>query len=174
MLSAVATQRRSLRHCFDLLKKRPIVLDRGRREPFSARRPVPALGLSFPQASCERRRPVRGLLSVPNTRLREPKGCAVGSALIVANDALASRSFMGAGNPLGRLRSPARRVCMPVAIAVLDLTSARIVQVDQMTRSDGDLAVTAGDVEHVGGLAQAGMSRPQRPHESLTSRNACA
>ena len=63
---------------------------------------------------------------------------------------------------------------MPAAIAVFYLARAGIVQVDQMIWSDGHLAVTSRDVEHVGGLAQAGMSRPQRPHKSLTRWDACA
>ena len=63
---------------------------------------------------------------------------------------------------------------MPAAIAVFDLARAGIVQVDQMIWSDGHLAVPPRDVEHVGGLAQAGMFCPQRPHESLTHRDAGA
>ena len=63
---------------------------------------------------------------------------------------------------------------MPAAIAVFYLARAGIVQVDQMIWSDGHLAVPPGDVEHVGGLAQAGMFCPQRPHESLTLRDAGA
>ena len=63
---------------------------------------------------------------------------------------------------------------MPATIVVLDLAHVRIVQINQMTWSDGHLAVTSRDVEHVGRLAQTGMSRPQRPHESLTRWDACA
>src|ERR1700694_1545849 len=56
---------------------------------------------------------------------------------------------------------------------ILDLVPGLLVAA-QMLRTDRHLAVAAGDVQHVGRLAEPGIAAAQRAHQRLAARDAGA
>ena len=107
---------------------------------------------------------------IPIGRLGEPEEIARCVVFLASDDAglITGSTLSAQRRAVFRLIGPQRRIAMQSAVEILDQAVAGLIP-RQIVRADRRLAVAAGNVQHVGRLAQAGQPAAQRAHQLLAA-----